>query len=1235
VKKTFAPLAAFAGLFVSGLLLSGAGPTQAAPQSPALSAALVRLPGHLMPGVLRNAALLGRKAGGESVPLALTLPIRDPTGLDNLLYHLYTPGDPLFHHFLTPAEFTNRFCPTQQAYAAVAAFAQASGLSVTGTHANRLLLEVSGPSSAVEAAFHVQLQNYEAADGRVFHAPDAEPAVPASLAGKLSCVIGLQNSSVWRPHLQRQAYSFQPAVIGSGPQGGLTPSDVKAAYSLDQTTLTGVGRTLGLLELDGFTPSDITTYENAYHLPQVPVQTILTDNFSGVPGNPLYDDGPSEVTLDIELMAALAPGASAIRVYEAPGTDAGVLAAFARIADDNIAKEVSTSWGQPENDAAPATRNTESSLFQQMATQGQSLYAASADQGAYDNTQTLSVDDPSSQPFVTGVGGTTLNIASPGGPYEAESAWGDPTTASFLKPKGSGGGGGISSVWPIPSYQMNVAGLASTTQRNVPDVSLDSNPNTGYSVFYNGSWDVYGGTSCAAPLWAAFTALVNQQRQARKQADLGFPNTAIYQIATGTHYSAGFHDIADGSTNLYYPATRGYDNATGWGSFNGANLLALLAPAVVLNANPVSSLTLTPPSVVGGLDATGTVTLTNPAPTAGAVVTLTVTGSAPVSVPTSVTIAAGASSTDFAISTMAVTAPVTASITAAYSGGTQPATLTVNPAPVIITPASLSVSPASVGGGASSVGTVTLSGPAPDAGLTVSLASSDPSAAVPASVAVPAGAVSATFPVTTVPVVSQATATLSATLNSVTQTTTLTVLAPALEPIALAPDTVTGGTSAVATLTLTFPAPTGGVAIALTSSAASAVVPASVTIPAGQTSVPVTITTTAVPITAAVTLTATYAGITKKTTLTVKAALLAGLSLAPPSVIGGAATVGTLSLGSAAPAAGFTATLASSDPAALLPATLTIPPGAVSVSFPIPTAAVSAAVTATLTATLNGIAQSATLTIQPVQLTALTLTPASVVTGSPVTGSLTLNAPAPAGGLVVALSSSSASATVPGSLLIPAGAETATFAVATPHSGSAVISVLLSGTPQTATLTVRGAPGTTYPAGLNLISAPYDYTGVPLDSLFGYSGVLLAAWQPVTAAYALTPNAPADAMHLGQGYWVNLPTAVTLSSAGTPADTTHDFSIALQPGWNQIGDPFITPVTLGNVTVTAGSAAVPFSQATTATPLLLSSLVYRYAPKSGTAAGSYVWVRSTESLQPGLGYWVYAYQAVTLTVPHP
>ena len=1233
VEKISVLLAAsLACLVGSGLTQSDAAPT------PVAAPALVRLPGHVGSDIVHRSALVGRKSGTDVVPLALTLKLRDPAGLERLLQRQYTPGDPLFHHFITPAEFTTRFCPTAQTYQKVAAFAQANGLTVTHTHATRLLLEVSGSASKVEAAFHLHLQNFQSPIGRVFHAPDSDPAIPAALAGSLAGVVGLQNTAISRPHnIRRQATPLTVGVnpIGSGPGGGLTPNDVKNAYDLSKTPLTGKGQTLALFELDGYMPSDITTYEAAYNLPNVPLQNVAVSG-----GVPTLGDGAGEVTLDIELMTALAPGAKAIYVYEAPNDDTGAttLAIYTQIAQDDIAKQISSSWGRTEDPQYESdAMNSENTLFQQLAAQGQSMYAAAGDSGAYDDGFDLTVDDPASQPYVTGVGGTSLKVFGLGGPYVSESTWSDPNDnyRSFL---GAGGGGGISEFWPIPDYQTGLPHAASQMMRNVPDVSLDADPNTGYSIYftdptYGAGYYIFGGTSCAAPLWAAFTALVNQQREANGTADLGFANPIIYTTAQSAAYATAFHDIDDNSDNLYWVAVPGYDDATGWGSFDGAGLLAQFAPAAVVAVNPVSSLTLTPASVVGGLTSNAVVTLTNPAPTGGATVTITV-GSGPASAPATVQVAAGATTADFTVTTTAVTAAATASITAAYGGGSRSATLTVTPPPAVIAPMSLTLNPSAVAGGASSVGTVTLNGPAPTGGVAVTLSSSSPAVTVPSSVTVPAGAVSATFPITTAPVATQVAATLTATLNGVSQTAVLTVQAPAVEQVLVAPSSVFGGDSAVLTVALTLPAPAGGAAVALSSSSSAAPVPASVLIPAGQTMATVPITTTVVPATIPVTLSATFGGVTKNTILIVKAALLQGLSLAPPQVVGGQTTVLTLSLGSSTPSTGVTAVLSCSSPSAQVPATLFIPAGATSASVAVPTSGVSASVTATITAVLGTATETVALTIQPIGVASLSLSPPSVQVGTAITGTLRLNAPAPVGGLSVALSSSGPAATAPATVTVPAGSATATFLVATPHAGTATLSAQLAGSSQTASLTVSGAPGTSYPAGLNMISAPYDYSGVPLDSLFGYTGVLLATWQPASGAYALTPTAPADAMHIGVGYWVNLPSAVTLSSVGTPANPAQDFSIALSPGWNQIGQPWPTGETVGSLNVSANGTTLPFDQAAASSPLLISSLVYRWSPSTGTTAGSYVYVRDTDSLQPGLGYWIYAYQAATLIVPH-
>ena len=250
-------------------------------------------------------------------------------------------------------------------------------------------------------------------------------------------------------------------------------------------------------------------------------------------------------------------------------------------------------------------------------------------------------------------------------------------------------------------------------------------------------------------------------------------------------------------------------------------------------------------------------------------------------------------------------------------------------------------------------------------------------------------------------------------------------------------------------------------------------------------------------------------------------------------------------------------------------------------------------------------------------------------------GTVTINAPAPAGGLAVALSSAGTAEAIPSSALVPAGATSVTFPIAAPTPGSATVAAVVGGQTRTATLVVTLAPGTSYPAGLNMISAPYDYTGQPLDGLFGYTGVRLATWMPDGGAYAFTAAAPADTLHLGRGYWVRLPKAVTLSRPGTPADPTADFSIPLSAGWNQIGDPFLVPVKLGGVRVSVGGVVSTFAQATSAAPALVSELVYSYSPTANAGKGDYVWTRTDSSLQPGLGYWVYSYEAATLVIPHP
>jgi kumamolisin len=551
-------------------------------QSAASAEPLVKLAGQ-MPSSTSTMRPLGALAANKSVSIALALPLRNQDELAAALQGMYDPKSPEYHHFLSSNEFENLYSPTQADYYAVEGFAAESGLRVTGTHANRLILDVTGPAATVERAFHVNLLNYAAADGKVVFAPDSDPSVPLSISDKIQAVVGLDNTALVHPfyklHQINTTHAMaKPMNTGSGQGGTMIPSDIRKAYNLDSTALAGAGQSIALFELDGYTSQDIESYESQFGIPNVTLTNELVDGWQGEPGD---DGGDVEVTLDIELAMAMSPSINNIYVYEAPNNDQALLDEYSQIADDDFANQVSSSWGTLEIYNA-GMLSAENSIFEEMAAKGQSFYSAAGDHGAYDNGSNLTVNDPASQPYACGVGGTYLTLSNAQA-YVGETTWDTPS-------EGEGGGGGESVEWTKPSWQTGY-GL-SPTMRDVPDVCLDSDPNSGYLLAYGyayggtGDYEV-GGTSCAAPLWASFTALVNEQRATNGlTSPLGFPNPALYELSEGPDYANDFHDIADNSNNLYYTAVPGYDDATGLGSFNGINLLNDLSSATPPSPNP-------------------------------------------------------------------------------------------------------------------------------------------------------------------------------------------------------------------------------------------------------------------------------------------------------------------------------------------------------------------------------------------------------------------------------------------------------------------------------------------------------------------------------------------------------------------------------------------------------------------------------------------------------------------------
>lgn len=525
---------------------------------------------HSAPAAATNSVPLRHSSRWKKLDLTIGLPLRDREGLTNLLREIYTPGSPNFRHFLTPEEFAQRFGPTAADYEAVASYAKSNGLFVTARHSNRMVLSVRAMIGDIERAFHIKINEYQhPTESRTFFAPNGDPSL--DLATPILSISGLDSFVLPHPCLQKSAQkqTNKPQQTGSAPGGGYMGNDFRAAY-VPGVTLTGVGQTVGLLEFDsGFHQSDIAAYENLAGLPNVPVTAVLLDGYNGGPGI-----GNDEVSLDIEMAISLAPGLSNIFVYEGSTTDD----ILNRMATDNLAKQIGASWTYPID-------ATSEQIFLQYAAQGQSFYNASGDSDAYTGV----IPTPSDDPNITVVGGTTLTTTGPGGAWSSEKVWNWGS--------GTGSSGGISTVYPIPVWQQGISmasNQGSTTMRNLPDVALTA--DNVYVAYGGGQSGIFGGTSCATPLWAALTALMNQMALTNGEPYIGFINPAVYAIGKGSNYLGYtnlFHDITTGdnespSSPSRFSAVPGYDLCTGWGTPTGGSLISSIAVPEPLQITPAA-----------------------------------------------------------------------------------------------------------------------------------------------------------------------------------------------------------------------------------------------------------------------------------------------------------------------------------------------------------------------------------------------------------------------------------------------------------------------------------------------------------------------------------------------------------------------------------------------------------------------------------------------------------------------
>src|SRR6266704_1993303 len=550
--------------------------------------------------------VLAKAASGQQISLAVGLSLRNQAELAAYLQQITTPHSPLYHHYLNAETFAALYGPLPSSEAAVISYLRSQGFTITATYPNHLVVDAQGTVAQAEQTFQTQINNYQEADGKRFFANASAPSLPSTLAPLVASVVGLDNlvqyGRVPLSHGKAKP-SLAPSKNVSAditcPQPGsttlptsYTPSQIATAYDFNQLYANGnlgEGQTVGLLELDGFSPNDIALYASCFGGKNTAIQNIPIDGYNGAAGA-----NAAEVELDMEMVLGLAPRLASLRVYEASISSlAAYNDAWARIINDGT-PVVSTSWVFCEEEAGVSNEiQQENIFFKAAAAQGQTILAASGDLGATGcyNPQTgantfPAVDDPASQPYVTGVGGTTLRI-NPDNTYLSEQVWNDRTI------KNGASGGGVSQVWLMPSWQQGpgVANAYSTGYREVPDVAMDADPQTGYDVYCSvggcagKGWQVLGGTSAAAPVWAAMVALANETALKANGFQMGFLNPSLYAIShavAGTSYASSFHDVvpvAGGANNNDYVGNSGtypdasmYDLATGLGSFSALSL---------------------------------------------------------------------------------------------------------------------------------------------------------------------------------------------------------------------------------------------------------------------------------------------------------------------------------------------------------------------------------------------------------------------------------------------------------------------------------------------------------------------------------------------------------------------------------------------------------------------------------------------------------------------------------------
>ncbi|HSS60821.1 MAG TPA: S53 family peptidase [Candidatus Limnocylindrales bacterium] len=499
-------------------------------------------PAPTLLNAIRHSTRLGPADASTAISLSIGLKRRNQAELSTLAASGRT---------VTPAEYAARFGPDPALVSPAVGVLRSAGISAAWQSPSNLIA-ADGPAPAVATLLGVDIENYRLPNGTTFYATLDQPSLPAPLAAVAEGVSGLDDYG------GAHGYAVRP--------GGLTPVDVLGYYNikpLRDAGLDGTGQTIMLPEIDDLPNlSDLDKFAATFGLPAFgPLLTLKRDPNWGTPEKPA-----GETVLDLEIVHSVAPNAKLVVYLSAP--DFGHSdRAFDQMVTDHLGSIISESLGSCEPETPNGARNNYASIQDRAVVLGITHFVASGDTGAYTCglDQQAAASFPATLPSVTAVGGTTV-FESQQGTYYREFAWGSPIDQS-------GGGGGASQFYAAPDFQRNEAQPGAHGERQVPDVSADADPSTGFHIVFNGHDEQAGGTSAATPLWAGTVALINQDLKQKGLRQVGFANPALYWMGENSSRLSPrpYHDVVSGN-NLFFDAGSGWDFATGWGSMDAAAL---------------------------------------------------------------------------------------------------------------------------------------------------------------------------------------------------------------------------------------------------------------------------------------------------------------------------------------------------------------------------------------------------------------------------------------------------------------------------------------------------------------------------------------------------------------------------------------------------------------------------------------------------------------------------------------